>query len=138
MKRAETGRPHLFRLIAMIHKTAYILAYDMLRRKGGHDWVERRAGGIIGLPYLSLILVALLTLKDDPNNGQKIFTGILIGWAVVAAWCISGFQFKPSDWRMEIREELDLRPLYWKKAIEVYYAVVIAVAVVAGIVMPNV
>lgn len=71
MKRAETGRPHLFRLIAMIHKTAYILAYDMLRRKGGHDWVERRAGGIIGLPYLSLILVALLTLKDDPNNGQK-------------------------------------------------------------------
>lgn len=55
----------------MIHKTAYILAYDMLRRKGGHDWVERRAGGIIGLPYLSLILVALLTLKDDPNNGQK-------------------------------------------------------------------
>lgn len=32
MKRAETGRPHLFRLIAMIHKTAYILAYDMLRR----------------------------------------------------------------------------------------------------------
>ena len=138
MKRAETGRPHLFRLIAMIHKTAYILAYDMLRRKGGHDWVERRAGGIIGLPYLSLILVALLTLKDDPNNGQKIVTGILIGWAVVAAWCISGFQFKPSDWRMEIREELDLRPLYWKKAIEVYYAVVIAVAVVAGIVMPNV
>ena len=89
MKRAETGRPHLFRLIAMIHKTAYILAYDMLRRKGGHDWVERRAGGIIGLPYLSLILVALLTLKDDPNNGQKIVTGILIGWAVVAAWCIS-------------------------------------------------
>ena len=138
MKRAETGRPHLFLLIAMIHKTAYILAYDMLRRKGGHDWVERRAGGIIGLPYLSLILVALLTLKDDPNNGQKIVTGILIGWAVVAAWCISGFQFKPSDWRMEIREELDLRPLYWKKAIEVYYAVVIAVAVVAGIVMPNV
>lgn len=82
MKRAETGRPHLFRLIAMIHKTAYILAYDMLRRKGGHDWVERRAGGIIGLPYLSLILVALLTLKDDPNNGQKIVTGILIGWAL--------------------------------------------------------
>ena len=32
----------------------------------------------------------------------------------------------------------NLRPLYWKKAIEVYYAVVIAVAVVAGIVMPNV
>ena len=84
MKRAETGRPHLFRLIAMIHKTAYILAYDMLRRKGGHDWVERRAGGIIGLPYLSLILVALLTLKDDPNNGQKIVTGILIGWAVAS------------------------------------------------------
>ena len=47
----------------MIHKTAYILAYDMLRKKGVHDWVERRAGGIIGLPYLSLILVALLTLK---------------------------------------------------------------------------
>ena len=82
--------------------------------------------------------MALLTLKDDPNNGQKIVTGILIGWAVVAAWCISRFQFKPSDWRMEIREELDLRPLYWIKAIEVYYAVVIAVAVVAGIVMPNV
>lgn len=38
----------------------------------------------------------------------------------------------------EIEKELDLRPLYWKKAIEVYYAVVIAVAVVAGIVMPNV
>ena len=36
--------------------------------------MERRAGGIIGLPYLSLILVALLTLKDDPNNGQKIVT----------------------------------------------------------------
>ena len=104
--------------------------------KGGHDWVERRAGGIIGLPYLSLILVALLTLKDDPNNGQKIVTGILIGWAVVAAWCISRFQFKPSDWRIEIREELDLRYLYWKKAIAVYYAVVIAVAVAAGFVMP--
>lgn len=103
MKRAETGRPHLFRLIAMIHKTAYILAYDMLRRKGGHDWVERRAGGIIGLPYLSLILVALLTLKDDPNNGQKIVTGILIGWAVVAAWCISGFSSNLliGEWKSE-------------------------------------
>ena len=91
--------------------------------------------------WTSLSLInfgGITTLKDDPNNGQKIVTGILIGWAVVAAWCISGFQFKPSDWRMEIREELDLRPLYWKKAIEVYYAVVIAVAVVAGIVMPNV
>ena len=72
-------------MIAMIHKTAYILAYDMLRKKGVHDWVERRAGGIIGLPYLSLILVALLTLKDEPSTGHKIVTGILIGWAVVAA-----------------------------------------------------
>ena len=129
MKRAETGRPHLFRLIAMIHKTAYTLPTICCEGKGGMIGWSGRAGGIIGLPYLSLILVALLTLKDDPNNGQKIVTGILIGWAVVAAWCISGFQFKPSDWRMEIREELDLRPLYWKKAIEVYYAVVIAVAV---------
>lgn len=123
-------------MIAMIHKIAYILAYDMLRKKGVHDWVERRAVGIIGLPYLSLILVALLTLKDEPSTGQKIVTGILIGWAVVAAWCTSGFQFKPTDWRMEIREKLDLRPLYWKKAIVVYYGVVIAVAVTVGIVMP--
>lgn len=107
-------------MIAMIHKTAYILAYDMLRKKSVHDWVERRAVGIIGLPYLSLILVALLTLKDEPNTGQKIVTGILIGWAVVAAWCTSEFQFKPTDWRMKIREELDLRYLYWKKAIAVY------------------
>lgn len=38
-------------MIAMIHKTAYILAYDMLRKKSVHDWVERRAVGIIGLPY---------------------------------------------------------------------------------------
>lgn len=138
MKRAKTRRPHLFRLIAMIHQTAYILAYDMLRRKGVHNWVERRAGGIIELPYLSLILVALLSLKDEPNNGQKIIFTILIGWAAVAVWCTSDFQFKPSNWRMEIREELDLRPQYWKKAIVVYYAVVIAVAVVAGLVMPYV
>ena len=138
MKRAETRRPHLFRLIAMIHKTAYILAYDMLRKKGVHDWVDSRASGIICLPYLSLILVTLLTLKDEPNNGQKIIFTILIGWAAVAVWCTSDFQLKPSNWRMEIREELDLRPQYWKKAIVVYYAVVIAVAVAAGIVMPNV
>lgn len=138
MKRAKTRRPHLFRLIAMIHQTAYILAYDMLRRKGVHNWVERRAGGIIELPYLSLILVALLSLKDEPNNGQKIIFTILIGWAAVAIWCTSDFQLKPSNWRMEIREELDLRPLYWKKAIAVYYAVVIAVAVAAGLVMPYV
>lgn len=136
MKRAETRRPHLFRLIAMIHKTAYILAYDMLRKKGVHDWVDSRASGIICLPYLSLILVTLLTLKDEPNNGQKIIFTILIGWAAVAVWCTSDFQLKPSNWRMEIREELDLRPQYWKKAIVVYYAVVIAVAVVAGLVMP--
>lgn len=138
MKRAETRRPHLFRLIAMIHKTAYILAYDMLRKKGVHDWVDSRASGIICLPYLSLILVTLLTLKDEPNNGQKIIFTILIGWAAVAVWCTSDFQLKPSNWRMEIREELDLRPQYWKKAIVVYYAVVIAVAVVAGLVMPYV
>ena len=120
----------------MIHKTAYILAYDMLRKKGVHDWVDRRASGIICLPYLSLILVTLLTLKDEPNNGQKIIFTILTGWAAVAVWYTSDFQLKPSNWRMEIREELDLRPLYWKKAIAVYYAVVIAVAVAAGIVMP--
>lgn len=136
MKRTQTRIPHLFRLIAMIHQTAYILAYDMLRRKGVHNWVERRAGGIIELPYLSLILVALLSLKGEPNNGQKIIITFLMGCAVVAVWCTSDFQFKPSNWRMEIREELDLRPLYWKKAIAVYYAVVIAVAVAAGIVMP--
>lgn len=136
MKRAETRRPHLFRLIAMIHKTAYILAYDMLLKKGVHDWVDSRASGIICLPYLSLILVTLLTLKDEPNNGQKIIFTILNGWAAVAVWCTSDFQLKPSNWRMEIREELDLRPQYWKKAIVVYYAVVIAVAVVAGLVMP--
>lgn len=91
MKRAETRRPHLFRLIAMIHKTAYILAYDMLRKKGVHDWVDSRASGIICLPYLSLILVTLLTLKDEPNNGQKIIFTILIGWAAVAVWCTSDF-----------------------------------------------
>ena len=136
MRRTQTRRPHLFRLIAMIHKTAYIHAYDMLRRKGVHNWVERRASGIICLPYLSLILVTLLTLKDEPNNGQKIIFTILIGWAAVAVWCTSDFQLKPSNWRMEIREELDLRPQYWKKAIVVYYAVIIAVAVVAGLVMP--
>ncbi len=138
MRRTQTRRPHLFRLIAMIHQTAYILAYDMLRKKGVHDWVDRRASGIICLPYLSLILVTLLTLKDEPNNDQKIIFTIRIGWAAVAVWCTSDFQLKPSNWRMEIREELDLRPLYWKKAIAVYYAVVIAVAVVAGLVMPYV
>lgn len=138
MRRTQTRRPHLFRLIAMIHQTAYILAYDMLRKKGVHDWVDSRASGIICLPYLSLILVTLLTLKDEPNNGQKIIFTILIGWAAVAIWCTSDFQLKPSNWRMEIREELDLRPQYWKKAIVVYYAVVIAVAVVAGLVMPYV
>lgn len=138
MRRTQTRRPHLFRLIAMIHQTAYILAYDMLRKKGVHDWVDRRASGIICLPYLSLILVTLLTLKDEPNNGQKIIFTILIGCAVVAAWCTSGYQLKSANWRMEIREELDLRPQYWKKAIVVYYAVVIAVAVVASLVMPYV
>lgn len=51
MRRTQTRRPHLFRLIAMIHQTAYILAYDMLRKKGVHDWMDRRASGIICLPY---------------------------------------------------------------------------------------
>lgn len=138
MRRTQTRRPHLFRLIAMIHKTAYIHAYDMLRRKGVHNWVERRADGIIELPYLSLILVALLSLKGEPSNSQKIIITFLIGCAVVAAWCTSGYQLKSANWRKEIREELDLRPQYWKKAIVVYYAVVIAVAVVAGLVMPYV
>lgn len=138
MKRTQTRIPHLFRLIAMIHQTAYILAYDMLRRKGVHNWVERRAGGIIELPYLSLILVALLSLKGEPNNSQKIIITFLIGCAVVAAWCTSGYQFKSANWKRQIREKLDLRPQYWKKAIVVYYAVVIAVAIVASIIIPNV
>lgn len=120
----------------MIHKTAFILAYDMLCRKGVRNWVERRAVGIICLPYLALILAALLTLTEGQNACQKTVFSILVGWAAIAVWCTSDFQCKPRNWGMAIRTELDLRPLYWKKAIAVYYAVVVAVAVAAGIVMP--
>lgn len=127
---------HFFGAIAMIHKTAYILAYDMLRKKGVTNWVDRRANGIICLPYLALIIVALLTLKEESNIGQKIVTSILIGWASIAAWGTSGFTLKPCNWITEIRKELDKHPRYWKNAIAVYYAVVMAVAIAAGIVMP--
>lgn len=126
---------HFFWTIAMIHKTAYVLAYDMLRKKEVRNWIERRANGIILLPYLTLILVALLTLKEEPNTGRKIVTSILIGWAFIATWCTSGFMFKPCRWITEIRKELDKHPRYWKNAIAMYYAAVVTVAITAAIVM---
>lgn len=120
----------------MIHKTTYVLAYDMLQRKGVRNWIKRRANGIILLPYLTLIVVALLTLKEEPNTGQKIVTSILIGWAFIATWCASGFMLKPFSWITEIQKELDKHPRYWKNAIAMYYAIVVAVAIAAAIVMP--
>lgn len=119
----------------MVHKTAYTLAHDMLRKKGVRKWIERRAT-IIGFPYLVLIWTPILAMKGEPDTNQKIATCILFGWAIVGIWWTSGFQMKAGEVCREARKELDLRSRYWKRAIVAYAVVIMAVAVAVGIVMP--
>lgn len=126
-----------FRILVMLHKIPY--AYFT-------EWNNRRkrkalAAGIYFLSILpEFVLLAGTFLAARGQDGyvhlvnvpQKV---VCYGLAVLLSVIPLGF-FDDKKICKEVRQELRERPRYWKRAIVVYWAVIVAMVVAANIVFP--
>ena len=137
-KRNILGR--FFRMLVMLHKISY-----------AHftEWNNRRkrkalAAGIYFLsilPEFVLLVGTLLAAKGQDgyvhlvNVPQKVVFYGLAGLAVLLSAIPLGF-WDDKKICKEVRQELRERPRYWKRAIVVYWAVIVAMVVAVNIVFP--
>lgn len=137
-KRNILGR--FFRMLVMLHKISY-----------AHftEWNNRRkrkalAAGIYFLsilPEFVLLVGTLLAAKGQDgyvhlvNVPQKVVFYGLAGLAVLLSAIPLGF-WDDKKICKEVRQELRECPRYWKRAIVVYWAVIVAMVVAANIVFP--
>ena len=73
-------------------------------------------------------------LVNVPQKGCFLY-GLALGLAVLLSSHPSGI-FDDKKICKEVRQELRERPRYWKRAIAVYWAVIVAMVVAANIVFP--
>ena len=129
-----------FRVLVMLHKIPY--AYFT-------EWNNRRkrkalAAGIYFLSILpEFVLLAGILLAAKGQDGyvhpvnvpQKVVFYGLAGLAVLLSAIPLGF-WDDKKICKEVRQELRERPRYWKRAIVVYWAVIVAMVVAVNIVFP--
>lgn len=109
----------------MMHKIAFTLSLEMLKRKGVRNWVERRATGILDIPYCALIFTVVFTIPDPPNRYHHIIIFTLIGWALIGMGSIAvPYQISHIKICAEAREEINSRFGYWKRRITTYLAII--------------
>ena len=138
-KRNILGR--FFRMLVMLHKISY-----------AHftEWNNRRkrkalAAGIYFLsilPEFVLLVGTLLAAKGQDgyvhlvNVPQKIVFYGLSGLAMLLMVIPLGFGDDKKICK-EVRQELRERPRYWKRALAVYWAVIVAIVVVVNMAFPT-
>lgn len=138
-KRNILGR--FFRMLVMLHKISY-----------AHftEWNNRRkrkalAAGIYFLsilPEFVLLVGTLLAAKGQDgyvhlvNVPQKIVFYGLSGLAMLLMVIPLGFGDDKKICK-EVRQELRERPRYWKRALAVYWAVIVAIVVIVNMAFPT-
>lgn len=110
----------------MMHKIAFTLSLEMLKRKGVRNWVERRATGIVDIPYCALIFTVVFTIPDPPNCYHHVIMFTLIGWALIGMGIVVPYQISYIEICAEARKEINRRFGYWKRRIIAYLAIITA------------
>ena len=129
-----------FRLLVMLHKISYAHFTEWNNKR-------KRKAFAAGIYFLSIlpefVLLAGTFLAARGQDGyvhlvnvpQKVVCYGLAGLAVLLSVIPLGF-FDDKKICKEVRQELRERPRYWKRAIVVYWAVIVAMVVAANIVFP--
>ena len=130
-----------FRLLVMLHKISYAHFTEWNNKR-------KRKAFAAGIYFLSIlpefVLLAGTFLAARGQDGyvhlvnvpQKVVFYGLAGLAVLLSAIPLGF-FDDKKICKEVRQELRERPRYWKRAIAVYWAVIVAMVVAANIVFPT-
>lgn len=113
-------------VFTMMHKIAFTLSLEMLKRKGVRNWVERRATGIIDIPYCALIFTVVFIMPDPPNRYHHIILFTLIGWALIGMGIAVPYQISHIKTCAEAKKEINGRFGYWKRRIAAYLAIIAA------------
>ena len=129
-----------FRLLVMLHKISYAHFTEWNNKR-------KRKAFAAGIYFLSIlpefVLLAGTFLAARGQDGyvhlvnvpQKVVFYGLASLAVLLSAIPLGF-FDDKKICKEVRQELRERPRYWKRAIAVYWAVIVAMVVAANIVFP--
>lgn len=130
-----------FRLLVMLHKISYAHFTEWNNKR-------KRKAFAAGIYFLSIlpefVLLAGTFLAARGQDGyvhlvnvpQKVVFYGLASLAVLLSAIPLGF-FDDKKICKEVRQELRERPRYWKRAIAVYWAVIVAMVVAANIVFPT-
>lgn len=131
-----------FRVLVMLHKIPYAHFTEWNNKR-------KRKAFAAGIYFLSIIpefvLLAGTFLAARGQDGyvhlvnvpQKIVFYGLAGLAVLLSAIPLGF-FDDKKICKEVRQELRKRPHYWKRALAVYWAVIVAIVVVVNVAFPTV
>lgn len=137
-KRNILGR--FFRILVMLHKIPYAHFTEWNNKR-------KRKAFAAGIYFLSIIpefvLLAGTFLAARGQDGyvhlvnvpQKVVFYGLAGLAVLLSAIPLGF-FDDKKICKEVRQELRKRPRYWKRALAVYWAVIVAIVVVVNMAFP--
>ena len=138
-KRNILGR--FFRLLVMLHKIPYVHFTEWNNKR-------KRKALAAGTYFLSIlpefVLLAGTFLAATGQDGyvhlvnmpQKIVFYSLAGLVVLLSAIPLGF-FDDKKICKEVRQELRERPRYWKRALVVYWAVIVAMVVVVNMAFPT-
>ena len=130
-----------FRMLVMLHKIPYVHFTEWNNRR-------KRKAFAAGIYFLSIIpefvLLAGTFLAARGQDGyvhlvnvpQKIVFYGLAGLAVLLSAIPLGF-FDDKKICKEVRQELRERPRYWRRALAVYWAVIVAIVVVVNVAFPT-
>lgn len=138
-KRNILGR--FFRMLVMLHKIPYA-HFTEWNNKRKHKALAAGVYCLSIIPEYVLLAGTFLAARGQDgyvhlvNVPQKIIVYGLVGLAVLLSAIPLGF-FDDKKICKEVRQELRKRPRYWKGALAVYWAVIVAIVVVVNIAFPT-
>ena len=130
-----------FRVLVMLHKIPYA-HFTEWNNKRKHKALATGIYFLSILPEFFLLAGTFLAAREYDgyvhlvNVPQKIVIYGLVGLAVLLSAIPLGF-FDDKKICKEVRQELLKRPRYWKRALAVYWAVIVAIVVVVNIAFPT-
>ncbi len=132
-----------FRTVVMVHKIVYVRHFNRARKqkKWSVYYISRRAYGFAILPNLVLLLGTELApvgsdgqMQPSAHVWQSVVEYTLTGWAFLFMAIPILFDGTHGSLQREVRQELRERPRYWKRAVAVYWAAIVAAVVAVNVV----
>lgn len=137
-KRNILGR--FFRMLVMLHKIPYA-HFTEWNNKRKHKALAAGVYCLSIIPEYVLLAGTFLAARGQDgyvhlvNVPQKIVFYGLVGLAVLLSAIPLGF-FDDKKICKEVRQELRERPRYWRRALAVYWVVIVAIVVVVNAIYP--